>query len=92
MTPSRFIFEYDPRKAASNLRKHGVSFDEAMTAFSDPLSSTLLDDEHSEAEKRFITVGMSSRQRLLFIVYTENHLWYPAHRRPCCHRSREKAI
>lgn len=64
-------FEFDPAKAASNLKKHGVSFDEASTVFDDPLSSTLPDDQHSEDEDRFITVGMSVRQRLLFVVYTE---------------------
>jgi len=64
-------FEYDPRKAASNLKKHGVSFPEAMTVFDDPLSSTLPDDQHSTDESRWITVGKSSRQRILFVVYTE---------------------
>ena len=67
----QLTFEFDPRKAAANLRKHRVSFTEAMTVFSDPLSSTLPDDQHSEAEERFITVGMSGRKRLLFVVYTE---------------------
>ena len=66
------IFEHDPRKAARNLKKHGVSFTEAMTVFDDPLSSTLPDDTHSEDEIRFITVGRSSRQRILFVVYTES--------------------
>lgn len=71
MTFPRLSFEYDPAKAASNLKKHGVSFDEAVTVFDDPLSSTLPDDQHSEDESRFITVGLSSKQRLLFVVYTE---------------------
>ena len=71
MTFPRLIFEYDPSKAASNLKKHRVSFAEAMTVFEDPLASTLPDDQHSEDETRFITVGMSARQRVLFIVYTE---------------------
>ncbi len=62
----------DPRKAASNLRKHGVSFAEAVTVFDDPLSSTLPDDQHSHEEERLITLGMSKNQRLLFVVYTEN--------------------
>jgi len=65
------FFEYDPRKAASNLRKHRVSFVEAITVFYDPLASTLTDDQHSEGERRYITVGLSSRQRILFVVYTE---------------------
>lgn len=71
MKPHRIIFEFDPAKAASNLRKHRVSFTEAMTVFGDPLASTLLDDQHSHGETRFITVGLSSRQRILFVVYTE---------------------
>jgi uncharacterized DUF497 family protein len=65
-------FEYDRRKAAGNLKKHRVSFAEAMTVFDDPLSSTLPDDDHSEDELRFITVGRSARQRILFVVYTES--------------------
>lgn len=67
----RLIFEFDPAKATSNLGKHGISFAEAMTVFSDPLSSTLPDDQHSIDEERFITVGMSSRNRVLFVVYTD---------------------
>lgn len=71
MTFPRLIFEYDPAKATSNLKKHGVSFSEAMTVFDDPLASTLPDDQHSLDESRYITLGMSSRQRILFVVYTE---------------------
>ena len=67
----RLIFEFDPAKAASNRKKHKVSFPEAMTVFDDPLASTLPDDQHSLEESRFITVGMSSRRRTLFVVYTE---------------------
>jgi len=61
-------FQYDPRKAAINLRKHGVSFLEAMTVFGDPLSSTLPDDQHSEDESRWIVIGKSSSHRILFVV------------------------
>ena len=64
-------FEFDPAKAATNLKKHRVSFAEATTIFDDPLSSTLPDDQHSGDENRFVTVGMSVKQRLLFVVYTE---------------------
>jgi uncharacterized protein len=71
MSSPRQIFEFDPAKAASNLKKHGVSFAEAMTVFEDPLASTLADDQHSLDENRFITVGMSFKLRLLFVVYTE---------------------
>ena len=72
MSISSLSFEYDPRKAATNLRKHRVSFDEAATVFADPLRSTLRDDEHSLDEQRFITVGCSTRGRTLFVVYTES--------------------
>ena len=65
-------FDYDPRKSAANVKKHGVSFDEAVTVFSDPLASTLTDNQHSLDEERFITVGMSLLNRLLFVVYTED--------------------
>lgn len=68
MKSPRQIFGFE---AASNLKKHGVSFAEAMTVFDDALSSTLPDDQHSNDELRFITVGMSLRQRLLFVVYTD---------------------
>ncbi|MEZ2348160.1 BrnT family toxin [Terriglobus sp. RCC_193] len=64
-------FTYDPAKAKSNLRKHGVSFAEAETVFLDPLASTLPDDQHSIDEQRYITVGTSSQGRVLFVVYTE---------------------
>jgi uncharacterized protein len=64
MTFSRLIFEFDPAKAATNLKKHGIPFDEAATVFDDPLSSTLPDDQHSDDEDRFITVGLSASHRL----------------------------
>jgi uncharacterized DUF497 family protein len=64
-------FRVDPAKAASNLKKHKVSFAEAITVFEDPLASTLPDDQHSLDEDRFITVGMSAKHRILFVVYTE---------------------
>ncbi len=67
----RLSFEFGPKKAASNLKKHGVTFAEAISVFADPLASTLMDDQHSDDEDRWILVGMSSRSRLLFVVYTE---------------------
>lgn len=70
----RLSLEFDPAKAASNLKKHGVSFEEPVTVFRDPLSSTLLDDQHSAEEIRFITVGQSEKRRILFVVYTETTL------------------
>jgi len=64
-------FEWDRKKAEKNLTKHKVSFDEAMTVFYDPLSATFDDLEHSVGETRFITIGYSSRGRLLVISHTE---------------------
>ena len=64
-------FHFDLRKAASNLRKHGVTFEEAMTVFGDPFAQTFPDDSHSDQEERWITLGVSSRQRLLFVSHLE---------------------
>ncbi len=64
-------FEWDPAKSQRNLRKHGISFEEAVTVFYDPLSATFDDPHHSESEHRFITVGYSSRGRLLVVAHTE---------------------
>ena len=65
-------FEWDPIKANSNLWKHGVSFVEASSVLLDPLSKTELDPDHSTEEHRFIIFGMSERQRLLVVSFTEN--------------------
>lgn len=65
------MFEWDPVKAKQNLRKHGVSFEEAATALLDPLSKTALDPYHSNAEQRFLTFGLSWRERLLAVSYTD---------------------
>jgi uncharacterized DUF497 family protein len=64
-------FEWDARKAKENLRKHQVGFDEAMTVFSDPSSITIDDPDHSIEEQRFIDIGISSKHRILVVVYTE---------------------
>lgn len=64
-------FEWDKDKAAANLRKHGVSFAEASTVFSDELSLTGNDPDHSHGEHRLITFGMSSAGRLLVISHME---------------------
>lgn len=65
------LFEWDPQKARRNVAIHGVSFDEASTAFQDPLSVTTDDPLHSAAEDRFVLVGHSHRNRLLVVVHTE---------------------
>jgi uncharacterized protein len=64
-------FEWDTEKAAENLRKHRVSFDEAATAFFDALSMTVSDPDHSVGERRFITMGASSHGRLLVVAHAE---------------------
>jgi uncharacterized protein len=62
-------FEWDRAKAERNRRKHKVTFDEAVTAFHDPLSATFPDPDHSTGERRLITVGYSSRDRLLVVSH-----------------------
>lgn len=64
-------FEWHAPKAAANLRKHGVSMDEAQSAFGDPLALTLPDPDHSTGEERYITFGLSASGRLLAIARTE---------------------
>jgi len=64
-------FEWDERKAGSNRRKHGVTFEEAATAFGDPLSLTIPDPAHSSEEERFVLIGESVWGRLLVVVHTE---------------------
>jgi uncharacterized DUF497 family protein len=64
-------FEWDSRKARSNLAKHGVGFEEASTIFGDPLSLTIPDPEHSLAEKRYVTMGKTFNGKLLVVVHTD---------------------
>ena len=63
-------FEWDPNKADSNLEKHGVAFDEAATAFGDPLSLSIADPDHSDDEERFVLLGQSFLGRLVVVVHT----------------------
>jgi uncharacterized DUF497 family protein len=65
------IYEWDPRKAKANVRKHRVSFEEAATVFLDPLAVTYPDPDHSEKELREITVGYSNRQRVIFLSHAQ---------------------
>ena len=64
-------FEWHETKASANLRKHRVAFEEAKTVFGDPQSLVIADREHSEAEDRWVRIGISGRGRLLVVVYTE---------------------
>ena len=66
-----FKFEWDEQKAASNLQKHRVSFDEAVSVFADDLALTFADSDHFESEERSRTYGNSNRGRLLVLVHTE---------------------
>lgn len=67
----KFRFEWDPGKAASNLSKHGITFEEAASVFSDPLAITFPDPHHSVGELRQLTFGMSYAERLLVVISTE---------------------
>ncbi|MBN9429200.1 MAG: BrnT family toxin [Burkholderiales bacterium] len=71
-------FEWDPRKAASNARKHGVTFEEARTVFTDERARLIDDPDHSEDEERFILLGLSRSLRLLLVCH--------------CYRSQENVI
>ena len=65
------IFEWDTIKARINLEKHKISFDEASTIFLDPFLITFADDFHSDKEERYISIGLSERNRVLLAVHTE---------------------
>lgn len=65
------LFEWDPKKAKENLEIHGISFDEASTAFGDTLSLAIYDPLHSDEEDRFVLIGNSYKTRLLVVVHTE---------------------
>lgn len=64
-------FEWDAEKAAANVEKHGVGFEEATTVFGDPLGRIVDDPRHSIGEKRFVLMGRSDQDRLLAVMYTE---------------------
>jgi uncharacterized DUF497 family protein len=64
-------FEWDPRKAAANLVKHGVSFEEAATVFGDSLGRIVGDPRHSSEEGRFVLLGFSKSRHLLPVMYTD---------------------
>jgi hypothetical protein len=66
----RYTFEWDPNKASRNLRKHKVSFERAAEIFLDPLSISIFDEEHSDEEERWITLGKDSHEVVLVVVHT----------------------
>jgi len=65
-------FSWDPKKAVSNLHKHGVSFEEATTVFGDPLSDTFPDPDHSLEEYRFVIIGSSESGKILVVAHTDD--------------------
>jgi uncharacterized protein len=65
----RLRFDWDPRKAAANLRKHGVSFEEARTVFLDEDALLRPDEDHSDEENRFVLLGLSGRLRTLVVCH-----------------------
>ena len=80
-------FEWDPKKAKSNLKKHRVSFEEAVTVFYDPLAATFDDPDHSGHEWRFITIGFSSRNRFPRCLAFGERRSPAYHRRATCDRA-----
>lgn len=68
-----FKFEWDDQKAASNLKKHSVTFDEALSVFADEMALTFADTDHFESEERSRTYGLSNKGRVLVLVHTERH-------------------
>jgi hypothetical protein len=65
------VYEWDAGKAAANLKKHHVGFDEAAATFLDPLAMTYPDPDHSEGERRFITIGESARGRVILVAHLD---------------------
>ena len=66
-----YEFEWDPIKAATNLRDHGVSFEEASTVFADPLAMLMADPDHSVDEERYVLLGESAQRNLLVVAFAE---------------------
>ena len=64
-------FEWDTNKAAKNLEKHRIAFEEAATVFDDPMFITVVDGEHSVDEERYITIGLSAQGQLLMVAHTD---------------------
>lgn len=66
----QYTFEWNPQKARGNLQKHGVAFHQAATIFRDPSALSLVDEEHSQDEERWITLGIDDLGRLLVVIHT----------------------
>ncbi len=70
-TSNLLTYEWDKRKEATNIKNHGVSFHEASTVFLDPLSMSFYDPDHSGSEDRFITLGIATTGKMLFVSHTD---------------------
>jgi hypothetical protein len=68
---NKLEFEWDPRKAAANLLRHGITFEDAATVFGDPLALTVSDPDHSEREHRFITMGETALGKIVVVSHTD---------------------
>ena len=68
-----YNFDWDPQKAYVNKEKHGVGFEEAATVFNDPMAFSIFDPDHSHAEDRWITMGLSRNGRVLVVCHTFQH-------------------
>ena len=68
-----YQFEWDPARADANLKKHGVSFEEAVTAFADPFALNMSDPAHSADEERYLVLGQSNQGRLVVVAYAERN-------------------
>jgi hypothetical protein len=66
----KYEFDWDPVKARQNLQKHGVSFERAARIFLDPFAISIFDDDHSESEDRWITIGVEANEVLLIVIHT----------------------
>jgi uncharacterized DUF497 family protein len=70
VNPTRYEFEWDPAKSKANIAKHGVAFELAMTVFNDPLAMSRFDDDHSDDEPRWVTLGETRDAQFLVVVHT----------------------
>ena len=68
--PFAYTFEWDPNKAVANRRKHGVGFEQAATVFRDTLAISIYDEDHSETEERWVTLGRAENEQLLVVVHS----------------------
>jgi uncharacterized protein len=82
------VFEWDPRKARSNYKKHSIIFAEAVSVFSNPMARIFPDEEHSVEESREIIIGHSAAKHLLLVCFTAGQGSHPHYRRPARHEGR----